>query len=155
VKPKTKNFGLFRFVSMFRTYIQTIETNRTVSKLTKTTLNFYIKIPKYALYQTVSVGLLLFWFNPNIETLCFGLKAKQPKQTISKQIKTNRKKRKKPTKKIPKYAPYQTFSVGHLFVSVQWKHRKYLCKYRRETNVLFRILPNLVSVPVSVLLNQN
>jgi hypothetical protein len=68
----------------------------------------------------------LFWFNQNIETLSFGLEAKQPKQTISKQTKTNQKKMEKPTEKIPKYAPYQTFSVGHLFVSVQSKHRKSL-----------------------------
>jgi hypothetical protein len=31
VKPKTKNVGLFRFVSVFRTYNETTETNRTVS----------------------------------------------------------------------------------------------------------------------------
>ncbi len=31
VKPKTKNFGLFWFVSVFRTYIETTETYRTVS----------------------------------------------------------------------------------------------------------------------------
>jgi hypothetical protein len=53
----------------------------------------------------------LFRFNQNIETLCFGLEAKPPKQTISKQTKTNQKKTKKPTEKIPKYAPYQTVSV--------------------------------------------
>jgi hypothetical protein len=34
----------------------------------------------------------LFWFNRNIETLCFGIEAKQPKQNILKQTKTNRKK---------------------------------------------------------------
>jgi hypothetical protein len=57
---------------VFRTYIETIETNRNVPQRTETTQNF-IKIPKYALYQTVSVGLLfvlvqlkhrnsLFWY---------------------------------------------------------------------------------------------
>ena len=34
----------------------------------------------------------LFWFNRNIETLYFGIEAKQPKQTVSKQTE------KKPTK---------------------------------------------------------
>jgi hypothetical protein len=97
----------------------------------------------------------LFLFNQNIETLCFGLEAKQPKQTIWKQTKTNPKNRKNPKfpEKIPKYAPYQTVTVGHLFVSVQLKHRKSLFQYRSETtetNVLFRIVPKLVSVPVSV-----
>jgi hypothetical protein len=38
----------------------------------------------------------LFRFNQNIETLCFGIEAKQPKQTILKQPKTNRKKMGKP-----------------------------------------------------------
>jgi hypothetical protein len=51
VKPKNNNFGLFRFVSVFRTYIETTETNRIVSKRTETTQNF-LKKPKYALYQT-------------------------------------------------------------------------------------------------------
>jgi hypothetical protein len=68
----------------------------------------------------------LFRFNRNLETLCFGVEAKQPKQTISIQTKTNRKKRKNPKfpEKIPEYAPYapyQTVSVGLLFVSLQSK----------------------------------
>ncbi len=61
VKPKTKNFGLFRCVSMLRTYIETTETNRTVLKQTETNQNnpkFSAKIPKHALFQTVWVGLL-------------------------------------------------------------------------------------------------
>jgi hypothetical protein len=41
VKPKTKSFVLFWSVSVFGTYIKTIETNRTVSKQTETTLNFH------------------------------------------------------------------------------------------------------------------
>jgi hypothetical protein len=60
VKPKQTIlvcFGLFRFVSVFRTYIETTETNRTVLKQTETTQNF-LKKAKYALYQTVLVGLL-------------------------------------------------------------------------------------------------
>jgi hypothetical protein len=61
-------FGLFWFVLVcfglfwcFETYIKTTKTNRTVSKQTETTLNF-LKIPKYALYETVSVGLLFVSF---------------------------------------------------------------------------------------------
>jgi hypothetical protein len=38
---ETKN-KRFRFVSVFRTYIKTTETNRTVSKQTETTLNFLL-----------------------------------------------------------------------------------------------------------------
>ncbi len=33
--------------------------------------------------------------NRNIETLCFGIEAKQPKQTVLKQTRKNRKKSKK------------------------------------------------------------
>ncbi len=48
--------------------------------------------------------------------------------------------------------------VDLLFVSVQSKHRNSLFWYRSETtetNVLFRIVPKLVSVPVSVVSNRN
>jgi hypothetical protein len=38
----------------------------------------------------------LFWFYRNIETLCFGIEAKQPKQNILKQTKENRKNPEKP-----------------------------------------------------------
>ena len=40
----------------------------------------------------------LFRFNRNIESLCFGIEAKQPKQSVSKQTEKNRKKWKKPKK---------------------------------------------------------
>ncbi len=72
-----------------------------------------------------------------------------PKQTVSKQTEKiekitektekNEKKTKKKRKnhtfsvKIAKYAPYQTVSVGLLFVSVQSKHRNSLFRYRSET----------------------
>ncbi len=52
----------------------------------------------------------------------------------------------------------KTVLVGLLFVSVQSKHRNSLFRYRNETtgtNVLFRIVPKLVSVPVSVVSNGN
>jgi hypothetical protein len=60
----------------------------------------------------------LFWFHRNIKTLCFSIESKQPKQTVSKQTR----KTLSFLKKIPKDAPYQTVSVGLLFVSVQSKH---------------------------------
>jgi hypothetical protein len=146
VKPKTKNVGLFWCFEPISKQSKQTELFRNKPKQTETMLNFH-KIPKYALYQTVSAGLL----NRNIETLCFGIEAKQPKQTISKQTKTNSKNQKTPKfpEKIPKYTSYQTVSVGLLFVSVQSKHRKSLFRYRSETtktNVLFRIVSKLVSV---------
>jgi hypothetical protein len=90
----------------------------------------------------------LFWYNRKIETLCFGIEAKQPKSTVSKQIQTNQNKPEF-SGKIPKYPLYQTVSVALLFVSVQSKHRNTLFWYRSEiteTNILFRIVPKLVSV---------
>jgi hypothetical protein len=77
--------------------------------------------------------LVFCLFNQNIETLCFGIEAKQPNQTILKQTKKqkNRKNPKFP-KKISKYTPYETVSVVLLIVSVQSKHRKYLFRYRSK-----------------------
>ncbi len=54
--------------------------------------------------------------------------------------------------------PLDNGHIGLLFVSVQSKHRNSLFRYRSETietNVLFRIVPKLVSVPVSVVSNRN
>jgi hypothetical protein len=42
-----------------------------------------------------------------------------------------------------------------LFVLVQSKHRNSLFRYKTETNVLFRIVPKLVSVPIVVVSNRN
>jgi hypothetical protein len=53
---------------------------------------------------------------------------------------------------------FRFVSVDLMFVSVQSKHRNSLFWYRSETtetNVLFRIVPKLVSVPVSVVSNRN
>ena len=55
MKPKNNNFGLFRFVSVFRTYIETTETNRIVSKRTEITRNC-LKKPKDDLSQTAAEG---------------------------------------------------------------------------------------------------
>ncbi len=68
----------FRFVLVFRTYIETIETNRTVSEQTKTTLNF-LKNTKYALYQTVSVGLLFVSIQSKHQNTLFQYRSKTTK----------------------------------------------------------------------------
>ncbi len=82
-------FGLFRYVSVFLTYIETTETNRTVLKQTETNQNNPKFSEKYQNLFSIKLFRLVFcsfWFNRNIETLCFGIEAKKPKQT-----KTNRK----------------------------------------------------------------
>jgi hypothetical protein len=106
----------------------------------------------------------LFRFNRNIETLCFGL---EPKQTVSIQTEKTEKKPKRTettettlnfVKNISRYVLCHTVSVALLFVSVQSKHRNSLFRYRTEkteTNVLFRIVPKLVSVRVLVVSNRN
>jgi hypothetical protein len=45
----------------------------------------------FKLFRLVSC---LFRFNQNIETLCFGIEAKQPKQTVSKQTEKTKKPKK-------------------------------------------------------------
>jgi hypothetical protein len=102
---------------------------------------------------SIKLFRLVFLFvsvNQNIETLCFGLETKQPKQAISKQTKTYQNTPEKPSfaEKIPKYAAYQTVSVVFPFVSIQSKHRNSLFQYRSkttETNVLFWIVPRFGS----------
>ena len=129
--------------SVFRTYIETTEANQTVSKQTETTPNF----PKKT--KICSLSNCIGW-----SSVCFGIEPKQPKQNC---FETNRN---NPNffEKIPKYAFYHTVSVAFLFDSVQSKHRNSLFRYRTETtetNVLFRIVLNLVMVPVSIVSNRN
>ncbi len=108
----------------------------------------------------------VFWFvSWNQNSVCFGLLwcfefiSKQTKQT---ELFRNKLKQTETTlnfqKKIPKDALSQTVSVALLFVMVQSKHQNSLFRYRSETtetNVLFQIVPKLVSVQVSVALNWN
>jgi hypothetical protein len=121
VKPKTKMFGLFRRFEPISKQPKQKELFWNKPKQP----NILWKIPKYALFQTVWVGLLFVLVIQNIETLYFGTEAKQLKQTVSKQTEKIEKTEKTLNfqKKIPKYAPYQTVLVGLLFVSVQSKHQ--------------------------------
>jgi hypothetical protein len=62
VKPKRKKFGLFR-------------------NKTETTLNFLKNFHIYSLLNCLGGSSVCFG---SIETLCFGIEAKQPKQAVSK-----------------------------------------------------------------------
>ncbi len=53
--------------------------------------------------KLILLVICLFRFNQNIETLCFGIEAKQQKQTISKQTKTNQNKPEKTVNFLKKY----------------------------------------------------
>jgi hypothetical protein len=110
--------------------------------------------PKQTEQDLFRLVFCMFRFNRNFETLFFGMEAKQLKQTVSKQTnkpkqtETNRN-NPKLSEKIPKYALCQTVLVDFLFVLVQSKHQHSLHRYRSETtetNVLFRMVPKLVSV---------
>jgi hypothetical protein len=82
---------------------------------------FSEKYPNMLSFKLFWLVFYLFWFNRNIETLSFGIEAKQPKQTISKPTKAT--KNTKLSEKLPKYALHQTVSVALLFVLIQLKHR--------------------------------
>jgi hypothetical protein len=80
-------------------------------------------------FKLFGLVFCLFRLNRNIKSLCFGIEAKQPKQTVSKQTENNRK---KPEKTLNFLKKYQN-----------------MFRYRSETtekNVLFRIVPKLVAV---------
>jgi hypothetical protein len=95
--------------------METTETNRTFSKQTETALHF-LKIPKYALYQIVSVGLLFISIQSKHQNSLFRytVELKKLTQTVSKQTKTNRN---NPNfcEKNTKYDIYHTVSVTLLF----------------------------------------
>ncbi len=155
-RPKTKNFGSFRcFESIYRNNWNKqncLETNRNNPKFSEK----YQNMLSIKLFRLV---FCLFRFNRNIKTFSFSIEPKQLKKTVLKQIKTKRN-NPKFCEKIPKYALYHTVSVALLFVfvSVQSKHPNSLFQYRTETtetDVLFRIVPKLVSVRVSVVSNRN
>jgi hypothetical protein len=83
VKPKNKNFGLFWCFEPKSNQPKQIELFRKNTKQTETS-------------SVCSV-------HRNIKTLCFGIEAKQPKRTVSKQTKkTKRTKKSKIKQKNPK-----------------------------------------------------
>jgi hypothetical protein len=102
-------------------------------------------MPNYALFQTVWVGLLFVSVQSKHRNSLFRYRSET---TGTNCFETNRKIRKNRKtlnflKKQTKYTPYQTVSVGLLFVSVQPKHRNSVSVYCRsettETNFLIRL----------------
>jgi hypothetical protein len=63
---------------------------RNKPKQIETTLNF-LKNTYICSFKLFGLVFCLFRFNRNIETLCFCIKAKQPKQTVSKQTENKEK----------------------------------------------------------------
>ncbi len=124
VKPKTKNVGLFWGFEPISKQSKQSELLRNKPKQTETTLNFH-KIPKYALYHTVSVGILFVLVKSKHRNSLFRYRSEATKTNYFKTNQNKPQYHKNPKfPEIPKYTPYQTVSVGLLFVSVQSKHRK-------------------------------
>ncbi len=86
MKPKVK---IFRFVSVFRTYIETTKTNRTVSKQAETTLYFLKKYPNMLSIKLFRLLFCLFQFNQNPKTFCFSIKATRNKRFVLDSSKTS------------------------------------------------------------------
>ncbi len=80
---------------MFQTYIETTETNRSVSQQTETTLNFQKNSQIYSLLNCLGGSSVCFG---SIKTLCLGIEAKQPKQPKQTVSKKTEKKTKQKTK---------------------------------------------------------
>ncbi len=139
-KPKR---DLFRFVSWNQKQKFSVcfdvsnlyRNNRNKQNCFKSNRNkpkIFWKIPKYALYQTVSVGLLFVLVQSKHGNSLFQYRIRNNQNKMFRnkpeQIETTRNNTKF-YEKIPIYALYQTVSVGLLFVLVQSKHRNSLFRY--------------------------
>jgi hypothetical protein len=97
VKQKRKKLGLFRCFEPISKQLKQTDLFRNKPKQTKTTLNFLKNSQIYALLNCLDGSSVCFG---SIETLCFGIEAKQSKQTVSKQ--TEKPKKTEKSKKNPK-----------------------------------------------------
>ena len=97
MKPKRKKFGLFRCFEPISKQPKQTDLFRIKPIETETTLNFMKNIQIYSLLNCLGGSSVCFG---SIENLCFGIEAKQPKQTVSKQTEKTEKyeKPKKPKK---------------------------------------------------------
>jgi hypothetical protein len=87
LETKTKNLVCFGVSNLYQNNLNKqncFETNRNNPKFSEQ----YQNMLSFKVFRLV---FCLFRFNQNIETLCFGIELKQPKQTVSKQTETNRK----------------------------------------------------------------
>jgi hypothetical protein len=98
VKPKKKNFGLFRCFEPTSKQPKQTDLFRNKPKQTKTTQNFWKKFPNILFLNCLGGSSICFG---SIKTLCFDTEAKQPKQTASKQTeKTEKNEKNKKNEKI-------------------------------------------------------
>jgi hypothetical protein len=90
LKPKTKKFGFASFCLGVSTYIETTERTKLFQK-NRNNPKFSEKKQNMLSNNLFRLVFCLFGFNRNIETLCFGTEAKQPKLTVSRQMKKTKK----------------------------------------------------------------
>ena len=95
MKPKRKNFGLFRCFEPISKQPKQTDLFRNELKQTQTTLNFLKNSQLYSPLNCLGGSSVCFG---SIVTLCFSIEAKQLKQTVSKHTEKNKKNRKKPKK---------------------------------------------------------
>ncbi len=126
-------------------------TNRNKPKQTETTLNFRKNFQIYSLLNCLGGSSVCFG---SIKTLCFGIEAKQLKQTVSKQPKKPKKPRKKTKNPTFSVKNNKICSLSNCFGLSPHQNFRYRSE-TTETNVLFRLVPKLVSVPVLVVSNRN
>ncbi len=89
-KPKTTKFGLLRFVSVFQPTLKKPK-KQNCFKTNWNNPKFSEKKHNMLSNNLFRLVFCLFGFNRNIETLCFGIEGKQPKQTVSRQMKKTKK----------------------------------------------------------------
>jgi hypothetical protein len=92
VKPKQKISTCFCVSNLYRN----IRNKQNCFVTNRNNPKFSEKYPNILSFKLFWWVFCLFRFNRNIETLCFGIETKQPKQTVSKQTEKNRKTRKNP-----------------------------------------------------------
>ncbi len=75
-----KNLSLFRFVSVFRTYIEKNPSKQNCFEANQNNPRFSGKYRNMLSIKLFRLFFCLFWSNRNTEILCFGIEAKQLKQ---------------------------------------------------------------------------
>jgi hypothetical protein len=109
-ETKKKNFGLFRCFEPISKQPKQTDLFRNKTKQTEKTLNFWKNFQIYSLLNCLGGSSVCFG---SIETLCFGIEAKQLKQTVSKQTeKTEKNEKNEKYRKNPRKKPKKSKKIG-------------------------------------------
>ncbi len=132
MKPNRINFGLFRCFEPISKQPKQTDLFCNKPKQTETTLNFWKNFQICYLLNCLGGSSVCYG---SIKTLCFGIEAKQPKQTVSKQTEKNEKNKKtektekfrKKPEKNRKNRKNSTFSVKKLQNMLPVRHGRIFC----------------------------